>query len=953
MKHILRSGASLATLAAIALSAPALAQETIPEAEAEDARTLQKVVVTGSFIRRANQADLASPLTTVGASDITAIGAQNIGDITQTLTINTGSQNNPDAFTQGATAGTSNINLRGLGLQSTLVLLNGKRNVLNGAQTNDGVSFVDTNSLVPLIAIDRLEILTDGASALYGSDAVAGVANFITLTNYDGIKFSADYQIHTPGGQDQSEYRVQGLYGKTFDRGSFLAAASWTDRSALTTEERRLSPLFGPDASVLGNPGAFFPLATPGNPLAPLAGTPIIDPTGCGDQGGNPLLLAPSGTAPAGLDIGFCQFDFGDFFNLVPDEERVNIYAEATYDVTSDITASFDFGYTDSNVSRGNSPTFPFLLPAVVPGTTPTNAFSAAFGTPVDVAFFGRAIGNGGSVSPFTAESNTYRFSAKLESDNFLKDGFWEVSYTRSENDFDISLEDTVTDRFQCALAGLQGTAGGNPSAGGAQNCETFVDFDGTIPTGQFFNPFATSFGAAPNSPEILDFIIGERQVDATSKLDVIEGIFGTDIIDLPAGPLSIAAGAQYRSDRLSNEVDAISAADGFGFLIGSQAFTSEVDVYALFAEVNVPITDYLELQAAVRFEDFGSAIGTTVDPKVAILFRPTDWFSARGTYSTSFRAPTSFQQFGQSTSLNNIADPGPDGVIGTADDGGTAFGAVRAFGSAVAGIDLEPESSRAFNAGFTVKPFEAFYEPLANLSFDLDYYNFEFDDAITQVSFQALVNANPIDTRTFAGGVATQPCTAEFTVICRAGNASTGAITQVNSNFANAEAIDTSGLDFKIRYSYDGGVWGVISPSFEATYIIDYDIIDPTSGEVDGAGSRNFTNIGAPTPEFRWNVGVGYTNGPFFSNFFARRIDNLDDDQNPGAVVDGQTRYDIQFGADIAQFINLTESAVLTIGVLNLTDEDPPFVNTGGGFESRVSDPRGRLVRLGIDIAF
>ena len=164
---------ALTALLFTGLSATGLS--TSAQAQVDD-----EVIVTGSFIKRKSQADLASPLTVVGAADVDAIGAQNIADITQTLTVNTGSQNNPDAFTQNATTGTSNINLRGLGLQSTLVLLNGKRNPLNAVQTNDGISFVDTNSLIPLIALQRQEILLDGASALYGSDAVAGVANFIT-----------------------------------------------------------------------------------------------------------------------------------------------------------------------------------------------------------------------------------------------------------------------------------------------------------------------------------------------------------------------------------------------------------------------------------------------------------------------------------------------------------------------------------------------------------------------------------------------------------------------------------------------------------------------------------------------------------------------------------------------------------------------------------------------------
>ena len=142
---------------AIALAAAIAAPHTA-HAQSDDV-----IVVTGSFIKKKNQADLPSPLATIGSGDIEDIGAQNIADITQTLTINTGAQNNPDAFTQNATTGTSNINLRGLGVGSTLVLLNGKRQVLSGSPTNDGINFVDTSSLVPLIAIDRVVILKDGA----------------------------------------------------------------------------------------------------------------------------------------------------------------------------------------------------------------------------------------------------------------------------------------------------------------------------------------------------------------------------------------------------------------------------------------------------------------------------------------------------------------------------------------------------------------------------------------------------------------------------------------------------------------------------------------------------------------------------------------------------------------------------------------------------------------------
>jgi len=933
MKKTFRTGASLVALSALMVSMPAIAQDTVPEAAAEDARTLERVVVTGSFIRRPDQSALASPITTVGSADIGAIGAQSIADITQTLTINTGAQNNPDAFTQGGTTGTANINLRGLGLQSTLVLTNGKRNVLNASQTNDGISFVDTNSLVPLIAVERLEVLKDGASALYGSDAVAGVANFITVTDYDGIKVSGDYQFHTPSGQSQDEYRIEALVGKTFDRGSFLLAGSWFDRSPLTTEERRLSIPFAQDVSSLGNPGAFIvPSLIPQirDLEVALGAAPndfpnfFVDPTGCADQGGNPAIV-PVPVA-AGFNPGVCQFDFGDFFNLVPDERRINSFAEFKYDVTDSIEFSINGSYTDLNAERGNSPTFPFLQTALIApqSVNPDNPFGEA-----TALFFGRAIGNGGSVSPAPFRSETYRFSTTLKSEEFLDNGFWELSYTRAQNDFSVTTEDTVTARFQCALLG---TCAGD-----------FLGFEGTVPVGQLFNPFSTSFSTNPNSPELLDFIIDEQVADSRSQIDVVDAVAGTDVFDLPAGPIAIAVGAQYRNDSLRSDFDDISNADGFGFLIGNPDFSGSTDVYALFAEANVPLLSWLDLSAAVRYEDFGGAVGSTVDPKVSLLVRPFEGFSARGTYSTSFRAPTTFQQAGSSTSLNNVIDPV---------SGGPAFAAVRAFGSEFSGVDLDPETSRTFTAGFT---FER-----DNFQLNFDYYDISFEDAITQESFQALVNANPTDNRIFAGGVATSPCVDPDTnqpnsIVCRAGDPNSGTITQVNTQFVNADSIDTSGVDYSLRYTYDAGALGIFQPSFEGTLIIDYDLVDPSAGAIVGVGSRNQSNIGSPTPETRWNAGLTYLNGPFFANFFARRIGGFEDDQlgNDGAQVAGQTRFDIQGGVDVAEWIGFAKSTVFTVQVTNLTDEEPPFVATGGGFESRVSDPRGRLIRFGVKAEF
>ena len=222
----------LSVLAYAGLPRPADAQNAAQPA-------LEEVVVTGSFIRRQSQFDSPAPLITVTSDDIGALGVNQLSDMIERLTINTGSQNHPDAFTQNFSTGTSNINLRGLGVGSTLVLLNGRRQTQSAVATDRGANFVDTSSLPPMIALDRVEIVKDGATALYGSEAVAGVANFITRSNFEGVEVGLDLQ--TVDGYPQNDRTLNALYGAGGDRTHVLAALRLLDREPLTTNDRRLS----------------------------------------------------------------------------------------------------------------------------------------------------------------------------------------------------------------------------------------------------------------------------------------------------------------------------------------------------------------------------------------------------------------------------------------------------------------------------------------------------------------------------------------------------------------------------------------------------------------------------------------------------------------------------------------------------------------------------------------
>jgi len=318
VKPIMRAGTALATLAAMATIVPttsAFAQQASDQSV--DQASLEEIVVTGSYIRRKSQFDSPSPIQVVGSEQLDQLGVSTIAELTQTLTINNGAQNNADAFTQNQTAGTENINLRGLGVQSTLVLLNGRRQVGSASPTDGGLNFVDTASLVPLIAVDRVEILKDGAAALYGTDAVAGVVNFITRDDFEGFEIETEFQTVTE--ESSHDLRVSGIWGFGDDNVHVTLAGSYFDRTELSSRERDLrrgaqnSPRFQSISTATAFPPNF------------------IVPTGAGLNGALQAALA-SGDAAAAAEIGallggylaaFDQFQpnidaMGNFLGFVP-----------------------------------------------------------------------------------------------------------------------------------------------------------------------------------------------------------------------------------------------------------------------------------------------------------------------------------------------------------------------------------------------------------------------------------------------------------------------------------------------------------------------------------------------------------------------------------------------------------------------------------------------------------
>ena len=298
--------------------AVALAGGYAGAAAAQPASEVQEVVVTGSFIRGTPE-DAALPVDVIGAEELQKRGSPSTLDLIKTLPVSgpvLGDSNQFSTAAQGQ-VGAGTINLRGLGSLRTLVLVNGRRVVASAGAGSGGV---DTN-MIPASAVGRVEILKDGAAATYGSDAIAGVVNFITRRNFDGLEVAGDYRLVDGSNGD---YKVSAVYGKTFDNASLLFSAGYEHRSELKTTDRDwsyLPYLDNPSGwSVLGQPPAFLPLGATG---APVAG--VQRDANCAAVGG---FVGFTGTTPA------CYFTYIPFDNLVEDEERYHVFAQADVDLS-------------------------------------------------------------------------------------------------------------------------------------------------------------------------------------------------------------------------------------------------------------------------------------------------------------------------------------------------------------------------------------------------------------------------------------------------------------------------------------------------------------------------------------------------------------------------------------------------------------------------------------------
>ena len=653
---------------------------------------IEEVMVTGSYLK-GSATDGASPVEIVDRETIENIGAVSIADITRNLSVNSGSENNSDSFTQGSTQGTSNVNLRGLGLSSTLILIDGRRQTLTGATANDGSAFVNTNA-IPVVALERVEILKEGAASIYGSDAVAGVVNYIFRRNFTGMEVEASSQEADIGGQ--TDDRVSFIYGVENGNSNFVLAASVLDRSPMSGAE------FNPSLAQLGisGLGTSFLLFGPSTVASgPYAGTytpfqNVPSPSCVADKG----ILIPQASGAR------CGFVYGPRFNVVNDEDHQSLYT--SFKTLLSNGTSFDIDYMSTAIDVNDNPQSPsypalsYLSPsnAIMPGTG-----GNPFGVPV--LWLGRALGSAFPSPIAPREIETDRLSIGLSGD--FNNGFdWDAHYTVSSEDLYGQQPDTSTSKFSAAIKGNGGSAGNQ--------------------TWDLFTP-------SNNSADLIKWISTNQQTWTNTELAVFDFVITGSV-----GDIDIASGLQFRDESfdVARGASSIAEFDAAGnitkpadllFLGGGLESSASRNASAVFVEGSMDASDKLQINGALRYEDLDS--GSSVDPKISFKYQASDNLALRASFSTSFREASLAQLTSTVISLQGIQDFTAAG----APKGGTAFIRIAQANNP----NLDPEESENMNIG-------AIWTPTDKLAMKLDYWAIDYTNVITMESAQGIVIATP-----------------------------------------------------------------------------------------------------------------------------------------------------------------------------------------------------------------
>jgi iron complex outermembrane recepter protein len=992
MRHVNRFAVILSATTALVIPATASAQLATPAASEESA----EILVTGSRIKR-DPANSALPLTIISNTDLSREGISSPEQLISLLSTNGNGTDNlaSNSDVVGADSrgknGLSAANLRGQGSSATLVLLNGRRVSSHG----QGGSAVDVNQ-IPFAAIERIEILKDGASAIYGTDAIGGVINFITKTNFEGITLNGFTDITQEG--DSPIYRLSatGGVGNLDEQGfNIMGALSFSSTGALFGRDRDFvngnQPSRGLSIDTRGTPfataqqlnptAAGIGIAQTGTLLGGTAGATTLNAnpgffipstTQPANGGVNPLRL-PGGAGCASVDGGLnydsvlwavpgaalaCSWDTARAATLQQPLKTLTYYARGTvklgeHKIFAEITGSEAIARKvfSNNQYTGNATTLPIAYPLNAL-TAPTYnavynsivavlpAIAANYGKPI--AYRYRCIDCG--ARSLVTDTKTLR--ATIGIDGPLFEG-WDYqaggSYARSKSDSTLGsgyhYTGVYTNTTQTAAAGGGAVIGRadprTPTAPGA----TAPGIVGLFNSG-ILNPF--SITQTPEARAALRAVSadGVTLYGGVYEVQQVDASLSGRLFALPAGDIRVALGVDYRRETYKFDAGspgALASPSIFNAPFDNAFALSQVSrtVKAAYGEVLIPILRSLEVTVAGRIDEY-SGFGSTFNPKVTAKFRPVDWLLFRASYNTGFRVPTFNQIFNGQVRLTN---PGNTLVDPTTCPQGTTAGpqpgcaAITPDSISGGNLVLEPEKSKQYSAGVV-------FQPTRRISFSVDYWNIAVDNTIGTITIPQL----------FAN-IAAFPDRITRT---------NGIITLVDLRTGNFGSRRTAGLEFAARAGFDA-LGGDIGLGLDGTYLLEKrEKLLPNLPYQKLVGI--FTLVGDIGLEWKHNAYVSYARDGFGMTLSQIYRSGYANQTLPASAsrpdFNARVKPYIIYNATVSQRIG--KQLTLTAGVRNIFNTDPPFAITydsnsgsGGSWDPRVADPRGRSFTMSAEVKF
>jgi iron complex outermembrane recepter protein len=906
------------------------------------AQETQRIEITGSSIKRVD-AEGSLPVTVVTKEEITRSGVVNTEQLLQSLSAVSGQGSTVNATGAGSsTAGQSTISLRGLFATRTLVLVNGRR---LAASFNGAESSAATNvNTIPLSAIERVEILKDGASSIYGSDALAGVVNFILTKDFQGVDIGVlvNQPTRSGGGDSQRATLTAGFGSLSKDRFNITLSASIEKEKALFARDRDFAatgnqfPYIVAGATGQGNIEGFYNPGTgtpptwtegttrPGFGASPGTGygNPLAAAGRCGEIN---MFLNPT---PTSKGAPYCTFDSNAFVGLIPKREASSFTLNGAFRVSDQLELFGDAFFAKSTATQVFQPSplrRSFMTPSdgqfLIQGVDPVLLVSPgnpAYQTGIDYLI---AQGFGADVAanaglPFAVTARVFDFGPRTSKDKNEQTRF--VLGARG---------DIANQSYEIAFS------------------ESKYKLTGTVPNGYFsqvgyaravqnspdFNPWSLVLTDAFKAA-IADAQYDGATLDGTTKLTAVDGKLTGDVLPLTGGMLSYAVGAQYRKESIKTDPSpALGTGDIAGFGGAIPPIDRDRNIKSAFVELVAPVMKSLELNVAAR-QDRYNDVGNASTYKASARFQPIRQVVLRGSIGTGFRAPLLGelwlpQTIGTSAQFTDPAFPANPNLQVPELSGGNPL--------------LKPEESKQTTIGIVLQPTDSF-------SATFDYWRMTVEDLITTPSTQEIVSRFRAGDAAFAGLVDLD---------------GSGAVTQTRSILSNLGTAKLSGVDVDLngRFKVPGGR---VDVNLNGTYMIKFDQTSPS-----GAVSRKVGTLVEPdgTPVIdsdsggvilRWKhrFSATYSTGPWGFTVAQNYYTGY---RTGDRQIDGARNYvNDQILWDMSVFYTGIKNLRLGMGVKNVFDENPPiFVPVSNqfqaGYDINQYDPRARTVFLSANYKF